>query len=160
MPKTVCIVSPGNLASNPRLLKEADALHGAGYAVTAVVCDYTEELRGMDDEIAARVPWTVVRVPRPFGERAVTTAAERLARMVVAVGASVPPELAARASGGPVSTLRQAARGIRADSTLLITLRALRPRRRWHDSATRCWASTPRISIPARVPAVRTRTSA
>lgn len=115
MPKTVCIVSPGNLASNPRLLKEADALHGAGYAVTAVVCDYTEELRGTDDEIAARVPWTVVRVPRPFGERALTTAAERLARMVVAVGASVPPELAARASGGPVSTLRRAARGIRAE---------------------------------------------
>lgn len=115
MPKTVCIVSPGNLASNPRLLKEAEALHGAGYDVTAVVCDYTEELRGTDDEIAARAPWTVVRVPRPLGERAVTMAAERLARMVVAAGASVPPELAARATGGPVSTLRRAAQGIRAD---------------------------------------------
>ncbi|MGQ0580710.1 MAG: glycosyltransferase [Reyranella sp.] len=115
MSKTVCIVSPGNLASNPRLLKEADALHGAGYSVTAVVCDYTEDLRATDDGIAARVPWTVVRVPRPVGERAVTMAAVRLARIVVATGASVPPELAARASGGPVSTLRRAARGIRAD---------------------------------------------
>ena len=39
MPGAVCIVSPGNLASNPRVLKEADALHEAGYAVTAVVCE-------------------------------------------------------------------------------------------------------------------------
>src|SRR6516162_4870578 len=44
MPRKVCIVSSGNLASNPRLLKEADALHEAGYAVTAVVCDYTVSL--------------------------------------------------------------------------------------------------------------------
>ncbi|MDP1907171.1 MAG: hypothetical protein Q8K85_02635, partial [Hyphomicrobium sp.] len=115
MSKTVCIVSPGNLASNPRLLKEADALHGAGYDVTAVVCDYTAELRGTDDEIAAGVPWTVVRVPRPLGERAVTLAAGRLARMVAASGAPVPPGLAAQASGGPISTLRRAARGIGAD---------------------------------------------
>ena len=48
----ICIVSPGNLASNPRLLKEADALHGAGYAVTAVVCRYSEELRSFDEAIA------------------------------------------------------------------------------------------------------------
>lgn len=115
MSKTVCIVSPGNLASNPRLLKEADALHGAGYAVTAVVCDYTEELRSTDDEIAARVPWTVVRVPRPFGERAVTMASRRLARLVEAAGGRMTPGLAARAHGGPISTLRRAARGIRAD---------------------------------------------
>lgn len=115
MSRTVCIVSPGNLASNPRLLKEADALHGAGYAVTAVVCDYSADLRSADDEIAAGVPWTVVRVPRPLGERAVTLAAGRLARMVAAVGAAVPVGLAIRASGGPVSTLRRAARGITAD---------------------------------------------
>lgn len=112
---TVCIVSPGNLASNPRVLKEAEALHGAGYGVTTVVCDYTGELRGVDDAIAATAPWTVVRVPRPLGERAVTLAAGRLARMVAAVGAGVPPGLAAYASGGPVSTLRRAARAIRAD---------------------------------------------
>ena len=63
MRRTVCIVSPGNLASNPRILKEADALHGAGYDVTAVVCDYNESLRQPDDEIEASVPWKVIRVP-------------------------------------------------------------------------------------------------
>ena len=115
MSKTVCIVSPGNLASNPRLVKEADALHGAGYEVTVVACDYSAELRSTDDAIEARVPWTVMRVPRPLGERVVTAAARRLARMVAATGAAVSARLAARATGGPVSTLRRAARDVTAD---------------------------------------------
>lgn len=115
MSKTVCIVSPGNLASNPRLVKEADALHGAGYDVTVVACDYSAELRSIDDRIAAKVPWTVVRVPRPLGERVVTPAARRLARMVAATGAGISAGLASRATGGPVSTLRRAASGIAAD---------------------------------------------
>ena len=115
MSKTVCIVSPGNLASNPRLLKEADALHGAGYDVTTVVCDYTSELRSTDDEIAAGVPWTVVRVPRPAGERLDMVVSGRLARMVAKAGRRLGAGLAARAHGGPVSTLRRAARGIMAD---------------------------------------------
>ncbi len=115
MRSTVCIVSPGNLASNPRVLKEAEALHGAGYGVTTVVCNYTDELRGVDDEIEARAPWNIVRVPRPLGERAVTAAAGRLARLVAAAGARVPTEVAARACGGPVSTLRRAALAVPAD---------------------------------------------
>ena len=77
MNRRICIVSPGNLASNPRVLKEADALHCAGYDVTAVACDYTEELRDFDDAITAKVPWRVVRVPRPLGERAIGIVAAR-----------------------------------------------------------------------------------
>lgn len=115
MNRRICIVSPGNLASNPRVLKEADALHDAGYGVTAVVCDYTEELRDFDDEIAAKVPWTVVRVPRPRGERAITIAASRLARIIAGAGGPVPLALADYAHGGPVSTLRRAALAIPAD---------------------------------------------
>ena len=112
---TVCIVSPGNLASSPRMLKEADALHGAGYEVTAVVCNYTEALRAFDDEIAAEVPWKVVHVPRPAGERVVSLAAGRLARLATAAGVPVPLALAAWANGGPVVTLRRAAVATRAD---------------------------------------------
>lgn len=115
MRRRVCVVSPGNLASSPRTLKEADALHGAGYDVTAVVCDYTEELRDFDDAIAAKVPWTVVRVARPRGERAISLAAMSLARIVVGAGAPVSTALAGYALGGPVSTLRRAALAIPAD---------------------------------------------
>src|SRR6185436_16522387 len=102
MPGTICIVSPGNLASNPRVLKEAAALHGAGYGVTNVVCDYSEELKEVDDDIVAKIPWKVVRVPRPLGERGAMIVAGQLARLVMAAGARVSPWLAALASGGPV----------------------------------------------------------
>src|SRR4051812_44066463 len=112
---TICIVSPGNLASNPRVLKEAATLHGAGYRVTNVVCDYSDELKAIDDEIVARIPWQVVRVPRPAGERATMMMAGQFARLVAAAGARLSPGLAALASGGPVSTLRQAALAVPAD---------------------------------------------
>jgi len=111
----VCIVSPGNLASNPRVLKEADALHEAGHAVTAVVCDYTEALRPFDDEIAARVPWKVVRVARPAGERPVGQAARALARLATSLGMRAPVAVAASAYGGPVAALRRAASEVPAD---------------------------------------------
>ena len=106
---TICIVSPGNLASNPRVLKEAAALHAAGYGVTNVVCDYSDELKAVDDEIVAKIPWKVVRVPRPVGERAMMMTAARLAKLASAAGIGISPGLAALASGGPVSTLRRAA---------------------------------------------------
>jgi hypothetical protein len=112
MSGAVCIVSPGNLASNPRVLKEADALHEAGYAVTAVVCDYTEALRPFDDALAAGVPWKAVRVARPSGERPIGLLAGGLARLA---GAHVPVGLAARAYGGPTAALARAAGAVPAD---------------------------------------------
>jgi glycosyltransferase involved in cell wall biosynthesis len=112
---SICIVSPGNLASNPRVLKEADALHGAGYDVTTVACDYSKELKDVDDAIAAKAPWKIVRVPRPFAERGITILAGRLARLVAGAGARISPGLAALATGGPVSTLRRAALAVPAE---------------------------------------------
>jgi glycosyltransferase involved in cell wall biosynthesis len=109
MSTAICIVSPGNLASNPRVLKEADALHEAGYAVTAVVCDYSEALRAYDDEIAAQVSWKAIRVSRPAGEGQVRRIAGAMAKLVVAAGGRVPVGLAARAYGGPVAALQRAA---------------------------------------------------
>ena len=115
MPRKVCIVSSGNLASNPRVLKEANALHDAGYAVTAVVCDYTASLRGFDDDIAANVPWTVVRVPRPPGERYLQATSQLGARALSGAGLDVPASLAANAYGGPAQALRRAVRDVPAD---------------------------------------------
>jgi glycosyltransferase involved in cell wall biosynthesis len=115
MPRKVCIVSPGNLASNPRVMKEADALHEAGYAVTAVVCDYTAYLRKFDDDIAAKVPWTVVRVARPAWERYLHEASKLGARALSGAGLGVPVPLAANAYGGPAQALRHAVRDLPAD---------------------------------------------
>ncbi len=108
----ICIVSPGNLASNPRLLKEADALHEAGYGVTTLACDYTEGLRDFDDQIAASVAWKVIRVPRQPGERPAALLAGAVARIA---GNHPPVALAARAYGGPVGALGRAAASVSAD---------------------------------------------
>jgi glycosyltransferase involved in cell wall biosynthesis len=111
----VCIVSPGNLSSNPRLVKEASALHEAGFRVTAVTCAYNPALEPFDDEIAAEASWKIVRVPRLAGERYLNRGARPLAGILCGLGLDVPTAIAANASGGPSSALRRAAVRIRAD---------------------------------------------
>jgi len=115
MRRTVCIVSPGNLASNPRILKEADALHGAGYDVTVIVCDYNETLRQADDEIEAAAPWKVIRVPRAWDEGIVARMAAALAQALSAVGIAVPVGVAARSARTPVAALMRRCSKMRAD---------------------------------------------
>lgn len=115
MPRSVCIVSPGNLASNPRVVKEADALHGAGYDVTAIACDYSEALRSEDDAIAASRPWKVVRVKRSPQEGITARAATMLAKSLLSMGLSVPANVAACSARAPVAALARAARQTHAD---------------------------------------------
>src|SRR5260370_15189880 len=115
MPRKVCIVSPGNLASNPRVLKEADALHEAGYDVTAIVCNYTASLRSFDDDIAGKVPWSVQRVSRPPWEPYLHRASSLIARCLSRAGLGTPLSIAANAYGGPVQALRRASLGVSAD---------------------------------------------
>lgn len=54
----VCIVTPGYLASTPRVVKEADALAAAGLSVRVVhgAGDIAEQ-RAMDRDLAAGKPW-------------------------------------------------------------------------------------------------------
>lgn len=115
MAHSVCIVSPGNLTSNPRVVKEADALFAAGYRVTAVVCDYTDALRDFDDEIVRRAPWTVHRVARPVAGRFTRWAASHLAHVLSVLGLEIPLSVAAAAYGGPGGELRRAALSVPAD---------------------------------------------
>jgi hypothetical protein len=115
MARSVCLVSSGNLASNPRLLKEAGALHDAGYRVTTVVCRLEGALAGFGDAMAAQVPWTVRSAPTSPWERYWRTASRPLARIAEGVGLDVPVTMAAAAYGGPVGTLRTAIAGVRAD---------------------------------------------
>jgi glycosyltransferase involved in cell wall biosynthesis len=115
MARSVCIVSPGNLAANPRILKEADALHEAGYTVTAVVSDYSTGLRGFDAEIASHAPWKVVRASRSSAERYVRVAARFAARLTDGLGQQSSPAIAARAYGGPIGPLERTACSVSAD---------------------------------------------
>jgi len=115
MPRSVCIVSPGNFGSNPRLVKEADALHESGYDVTAIACDYSPAWRPFDDAIVARSSWKALRVPRPRREKILNRTAPPFARAIAKAGFAVPLSIAVGACGGPSAALRRAACGRRAD---------------------------------------------
>lgn len=60
--KRICLITPGHLASNPRLVKEADAMHEAGYLVSVVAGDTTPEVRPFDATVINEAPWTTTRV--------------------------------------------------------------------------------------------------
>ena len=62
--KTVCLITTAHLASNPRLVKEADALQAAGYRTHVVATTLAESLRAMDQTILARARWTCTLVDR------------------------------------------------------------------------------------------------
>ena len=113
--RSICVVSPGSLSSNPRLVKEADALHGAGYDVTAVVCSDSNALGAFDEEIVAKVPWRVRRAARPATDRYVSRVARPLARLLSAGGCHIGPSLASAAYGVPSTALRRATVAVRAD---------------------------------------------
>ncbi|MDZ8055068.1 MAG: glycosyltransferase [Aulosira sp. ZfuVER01] len=60
--KRICLVSPGHVASNPRLVKEANALDAAGFSVRVVAGDYMAAIRSLDQTILSQVPWSCIQV--------------------------------------------------------------------------------------------------
>lgn len=56
-PRRICLVTPSHPASNPRLLKEADALHAAGHDIHVVCGRYFPPLDPFDDEIFSQARW-------------------------------------------------------------------------------------------------------
>jgi hypothetical protein len=54
----VCLITPGHLSTNPRLVKEADTLSAAGYDVRVVAADYLGWARNADAEFQERA-WTL-----------------------------------------------------------------------------------------------------
>lgn len=115
MARSVCLVSPGNLASNPRLVKEAAALEQAGYDVTTVVCRQAGSLASYDEDLARRATWKVVVADRVPTERFWGAASRPLARAMDGLRLPVPVSVAAAAYGGLVRTLRDAVARVPAD---------------------------------------------
>jgi glycosyltransferase involved in cell wall biosynthesis len=116
MRRSVCIVSPGHVASNPRVVKEADALHGAGYRVTVIAGNETAFVRPFDEEIIARAPWTVVRAgPASLRARVATRAAKAITRAWHQQASGIHPWLAATAYNAQTSGLTTAACAVPAE---------------------------------------------
>jgi glycosyltransferase involved in cell wall biosynthesis len=58
----ICIVSPGQIASNPRVAKEASALADAGYKVTVICTKVSDFIEPLDLEIIGNCKFDCVRV--------------------------------------------------------------------------------------------------
>jgi len=58
-PKTICLITPGHICSNPRIVKEAIAISGAGFSVHLIFTQYVAELIAFDRQILMENPkWT------------------------------------------------------------------------------------------------------
>lgn len=57
--KKICIVTTRHISYNPRVLKEADTLFSAGYIVTVVTINNSEQLSRFDDELMRSRQWTL-----------------------------------------------------------------------------------------------------
>lgn len=84
--RRVCLITTGHPSTNPRLVKEAEALSEAGYGVSVVACKFLEWADKADEQFARR-PWTIAWCR--FGDRASVMRREwlrsrrRLNRMLV-----------------------------------------------------------------------------
>jgi glycosyltransferase involved in cell wall biosynthesis len=103
-PLRVCILTPGHLSTNPRVVKEADALAGAGYKVSVIAADYAHWAREADRTLAGRA-WSVARTlpfgpdaPRPV--RVLQLLRQHSARLMVA--ARICPASVIRAAWHPI----------------------------------------------------------
>ena len=116
--RRVCILTPGHLSTNPRLVKEADALAEAGFDVSVLAADFIPWAQDADRSFEDR-SWKVVRTlsfgpHSPRVTHAVQLVRQHLARLMVAAGVrSAPIVLAAWHPIGP--DLVRAALDVRAD---------------------------------------------
>jgi glycosyltransferase involved in cell wall biosynthesis len=58
----VCIVTPGPIGSNPRVVKEAQALHEAGYEVSVIATRTLDLVEPRDLALMQRIPWRLQRI--------------------------------------------------------------------------------------------------
>ena len=123
----VCLVTTGHPSTNPRLVKEADALIDAGYAVHGVACKFAGWANCADRRFEAR-PWTMDWVRfGPMAERWRDIALRLRRRVCREVVQLVGPRsgLAERAAHYVVPELIRAARQRPADLYIAHNLAAL-----------------------------------
>lgn len=95
MSRKVCIVTAGHLSTCPRMLKAADALHTAGYAVRVVSAVHTPWAFEADTRLAGARQWTWRPVPYgrqyAFGAWLRSGVRHRVARAIAAMSPQTMP---------------------------------------------------------------------
>jgi glycosyltransferase involved in cell wall biosynthesis len=124
---TVCLVTSGNLASNPRLVKEAAVLSAAGYKVRIVAANIIESLAIFDAETVGEVAPHVITVPwrRRYPIRLLRSLKRATAQLLARIFNNVPLWIAARAHHVLTPAMTAATRRVRADLYLAHNLAAL-----------------------------------
>lgn len=115
VPARVCLITPGHLASTPRVLKEADSLAAAGFETHVVSGRHFAPVDPLDDAVLAEARWRSTRVDFSPGHPGVfrRKLLRRLARRFLPVAPTV--KLAARALHAETFRLASAAAALRAD---------------------------------------------
>jgi glycosyltransferase involved in cell wall biosynthesis len=62
VPPHICILTPGQIGSNPRVVKEADALQEAGFRVTVVATRTLDRVEPRDRSLMGRISWQLERI--------------------------------------------------------------------------------------------------
>lgn len=60
--RRICLITPGHLASTPRVVKEAEALSAAGYDVHLIASQHFPPVEPLDQAVLARATWRTTRV--------------------------------------------------------------------------------------------------
>ncbi|MFN0219996.1 MAG: glycosyltransferase [Hyphomicrobium sp.] len=58
----ICILTPGQVGSNPRVVKEAQALHEAGFDVTVIATRVLDLVESRDQAVLRKAPWRLQRI--------------------------------------------------------------------------------------------------
>jgi hypothetical protein len=96
----VCLVTPGHLASTPRVVKEADALAAAGYRVHVVFARTFPAADPLDADILGAAAWGHTRVEAARGPGVLARRIlRRLSRRLVGRARFATLRIAARANG-------------------------------------------------------------
>ncbi|MFW0717093.1 hypothetical protein [Pedobacter sp. N23S346] len=84
--KKICLITPGHISSNPRLVKEAIALHHAGWSIHIIFTQYMDYLVYQDTKILEANPeWTydyLLWTPTHKILRLKTAIVQRLAKLI------------------------------------------------------------------------------
>lgn len=124
----VCLVTPGHLASTPRLVKSADALVGAGYRVHVVAAAPFPPADPLDASILASAAWGYTRVPTRKGPAVLARKLlRRFARVLVGRFDVSSPSWAALAQSAEADHLASAAARIPAQLYLGHSIASLYP---------------------------------
>ncbi len=114
--RSVCLLTPGHLASTPRLVKEADALADANYRVHVIAGRHFAPVDALDADILSAAKWTHTLIDYRGGPGVVARKLlRRIARRLVNTAPLATATVAARAHQAEISRFTAAAARTGAD---------------------------------------------